>query len=513
MCGIVGFFGKLNKARLDAFEEMFLMDVVRGTDSVGVAVIRKDDVEVVKDCVWPEELINSEEYYEAIVNRKYSDVVGLIGHNRFATRGGRNVKNAHPFQHGSITMVHNGTTWPWRLPAPPGKFDTDSEVICHGINEWGIQKAWPCIDGPATLVFWNNETKKLNVVTNGERPFYFLYLKGLEGMMFASEPWMLHAACIRFNIKVAPEIADHFYLIKDTLYEFSFEKGKIEMNSSKLTPFREPVRQRAPTVVHAAHPIKGNFNGRPGWWHGNDFVPEDDARHRGMGMWNDYGEDFEDLGERTHHESCTCHECLVKWADGGAEVYHPSMPDPNLMAIRIPDHPEGCLCMACDALRQEKPHSAAEQAKKNAEENVAPWEPVQSFRHAKGCDCMDCKVAIMHPRWCDCVRCQNFSKEGVFRDDKPSSLMEKREQHLRQNNHKRHNLLSINIFRKTVTAADWKLHYRNCCSCGDSLQNEYTTQSMILNYDKKQALCSSCVKTGLDSGMGVQQLESMVTVH
>src|SRR3546814_20890235 len=84
MCGLVGFFGVMNKERFGVFEDMLQVDVIRGMDSTGVAAVRKKHIAVVKDTLLPQYLMSTKQYDKHIDNL---DNFCLIGHNRFATKG------------------------------------------------------------------------------------------------------------------------------------------------------------------------------------------------------------------------------------------------------------------------------------------------------------------------------------------------------------------------------------------------------------------------------------------
>lgn len=271
MCGIVGYFGKVGPAHIKMFEDLWQMDVLRGKDSCGVAVISDSNVEVLKDTVLPHEMMLYYENYKKVFRKKNNQkLLGLIGHNRFSTRGAVTDKNAHPFQHGYITLVHNGTAFVWRLDRHLD-FDTDSEAITHSISKIGIEETWPLIDGAMTLVYWDNKNKTYNMVTNGKRPMNFTYTKDKSGIFLASEEWMIFSAAARNNMQLYSEPdVKWWYLKPNTLYSFKTENNQITYDITELKEWKPPVYNSQRNSMAGTHSV---WNPRTrSWDHGE---PED----------------------------------------------------------------------------------------------------------------------------------------------------------------------------------------------------------------------------------------------
>lgn len=234
MCGIVGFYGEVSPKDEKAFCDMLIMDTVRGADSVGAAFItRTNQVSIVKDTVWPLELITSKPFAAGLSRVN----AGLIGHNRSATRGTVSGKNAHPFTHGDITMVHNGTlNEQYRLPEG-NLFDTDSEAICHSLDLIGIDDTWKTLNGAAALAFYNSYSRTFYLIRNKERPLWWAVLKGGKSIVYASEPGIARAALVRNGVELAKDT--HFNLCEENmLYEFRYnaKKSRLAVGSRKLDP-------------------------------------------------------------------------------------------------------------------------------------------------------------------------------------------------------------------------------------------------------------------------------------
>jgi len=190
MCGLTAAFGKIDHQIHTVFETMLSVSIVRGMDSVGVAGIG-NKIAVVKDVVFPVELLRSKPYNEHILkNNNYC----LLGHNRAATRGTISQKNAHPFRYKHITLVHNGTLLT-HIDNGPIKSETDSESIAIGIANKGIEEVWKELNGDASLVWFDETTKAIHLLSNGKRPLVWSYTKDMKTALIASDRWIIDKPC------------------------------------------------------------------------------------------------------------------------------------------------------------------------------------------------------------------------------------------------------------------------------------------------------------------------------
>lgn len=297
MCGIVGAFGNITPLCKKVVEEMFLIDIYRGIDSCGMAFVHPNGVDVVKDKCWPDDLMKEESYLQSS-NR--DGLMAMIGHNRWATRGNTDAKNAHPFRHDPITLVHNGTVFTHKFNKFYTEADTDSERIALAIRDETIEKVWPKIDGPATLIWWDESTKKLNMITNGKRPMFFMEFYAdenvgdMDGIFFASEAWMIRAACLRHGVPF--NIKDLYFPKPHVLYEFD-DKDGVGYTCTKLEEYKET------PYVYNPEAYKNNYNNIN--WEGRqrDFY--------GMYGYEEYGGyGYDRPGDADHPDSCKCSECV-----------------------------------------------------------------------------------------------------------------------------------------------------------------------------------------------------------
>lgn len=200
ICGLVGVAGFIAAKEEKAFRDLLVFDSIRGEHSTGVASVGYNDTEVVKAVGDPFELFNSAKYIKMMsgVHRV------LIGHNRFATQGAVNKRNAHPFEAGDIIGVHNGTLTNKHMLFEAHRYVVDSEAIFNHINAKGIRDAVNTMCGAWALVWWNSLDGTLNFLRNKERTLFMARSKSTvqDTIFWASEKWMLEVALSRNQIEV-----------------------------------------------------------------------------------------------------------------------------------------------------------------------------------------------------------------------------------------------------------------------------------------------------------------------
>lgn len=236
MCGIVGVvnLNGIHKDQVDLFNQMLITDSVRGKDGVGVfAVNKKQASKVIKYGGEPFHVLFNKEYKEQYVE-KCNQLVAMVGHNRWATFGAVNNKNAHPFREGNITLVHNGSARNTDRIKRAG-VEVDSHMICHAINEKGMD-AFKDINASFALVWHNKADSTLNIVRNMERPLHYAIV--FNSLYFASEKKMLEWILDRNGIKNADvvEFSDRKH------YQIKLDTNKFEMDIVGNVPyFTHPV--------------------------------------------------------------------------------------------------------------------------------------------------------------------------------------------------------------------------------------------------------------------------------
>lgn len=232
MCGHVGCIGPISVTEEKIVQQLLIFDSVRGIDSTGIAVIpRTGEVNVAKQIGDPFQLFDTKQYTRALqgVHR------GIIGHNRYATQGGVNRRNAHPFEFDTLVGAHNGTlNTKWKLE-DASSFTVDSENLFHHINKKGLKDALQYMGGAWALVWWDKVNETMNFLRNKERTLYFTVTEGAKHVFWASEEWMLTSALGRNNVKHSEPVM----FAEDMHYAFSVsstgEVGKARVSHAPST--------------------------------------------------------------------------------------------------------------------------------------------------------------------------------------------------------------------------------------------------------------------------------------
>jgi len=193
MCGLVLVVSSttLGVTQQKIFKDMLQMDVVRGKHSTGIFAADKTGVDHFKNTMLPTDFLE-----HRVVTGMITSANVLAGHNRHATRGGTSSVNAHPFEHGHITLMHNGTldTFP-KLPDQDA-FDTDSECIAYNLAKTKTQEdviaLLEKLEGAYALIWYDVIDDCVYVARNSERTLFVaqndkaLYMGSERGILFAA---------------------------------------------------------------------------------------------------------------------------------------------------------------------------------------------------------------------------------------------------------------------------------------------------------------------------------------
>lgn len=215
MCGIVGVIAKykagLFKGAADLFQQIFLVDQIRGTDGAGIIWNDADGINYLKAPFGAGAFMSQPAFKEAM---EFAVKEGhfIIGHNRAATRGSHVWANTHPFKEGPLLLVHNGTLFDHK------NLDKEVEVDSHAIAKHmaanGVEATLKEIDGAFALVWTNEEDQTINMARNKERPLHLVETPScwIVSSELGLGLWMAE----RHKLKVE----DSFQLETETLYTF-----------------------------------------------------------------------------------------------------------------------------------------------------------------------------------------------------------------------------------------------------------------------------------------------------
>lgn len=234
MCGIVGVASnnKVSSATLELFKSLLLHDVVRGHHATGVAAINtaKNEVGITKEAI---------PSYEFLEKYEINDDCNIyIGHNRWATRGAKDDdENAHPFSHGHITGVHNGSLRDQSLLDNHTDFEVDSDNLFHHLSRRGIEHTAKNLDGAFAIVYYDADDRTLNFMRNSERPLFVAKLSN-GSICWASESQMMEWLVCRsksLSFKMHEGKAMIYSLAEGVHYKISFSgfKMKEQVNTKR----------------------------------------------------------------------------------------------------------------------------------------------------------------------------------------------------------------------------------------------------------------------------------------
>lgn len=455
MCGLVGVIGRPTYKAKSVFKDLLQMDVIRGPHSTGVAAFGNKRTFVLKNTHLPQIILSSPKWKTNVEN-DYSDFHVLMGHNRLATQGKITKRNAHPFHHGDITLMHNGTLT--KDFACDGKnFETDSEGIAYTINKLGIEETWKELRGAAALVWWDRKDKTVNLITNGQRPLSLAWSIDQEQIIWASEKWMIEAAAERnkFNIEAVVSPKPHW------LFQFAYneQKKKVEAISSELEPFF--------TTTH--HGGRTTFPSRT--YRSNMQTPQ------------------------TNHARVDKSDDIHRHNPDNLPGLYPALGD--AIARSLARNPEYSVDKGHSRLDQKGPINLANS-------NSTSASSIEEVRYLS-----------MDSHKYDPVKNEFVPKEKTDIEKLGDKINAAKNKHKHQGGTLRlpadkeigKPSLADDLKearKKKMTEAEFTDMYKECMSCDESLDGDYE-QSIVIS--EKEAICSTCVTALLSSGFSLHDIE------
>lgn len=229
MCGIVGVAGTgpCSHQMKEFFTQLLFHDVVRGHHATGVAAIDTINRSLVveKKAIASPQFLEEKEVVDNLFAVRHNFNI-YIGHNRWATSGAKDDDdNAHPFIHGDIVGVHNGSLRKQSRLDDHKDFVVDSDNLFYQLNKTGLDDTISKADGAYALVWYDRKDNSLNFIRNDERPLAIARLSN-GYWIWASEIGMLRWLVKRhkqLTLESTTEEKDGVKIKYDTL--FNLEKG------------------------------------------------------------------------------------------------------------------------------------------------------------------------------------------------------------------------------------------------------------------------------------------------
>ena len=266
MCGQVGIVMKgkagLFKAEEDAFYQLLFADTIRGEDSTGIIAIERDGtLSIAKEATQAAWFIP--QFRESVVGKRmFNSGKALIGHNRKQTVGKVADDTAHPFVvDETFALVHNGTLYSHEKLAKNCKVDSEAlaihlkKALDHVDYIAALNEAIPDIWGAYAVSFYNQDTHKVHLLRNKERPL--AYLETDKAWFIASEGallwWILGRNGLindKSKIEYVPEdVLVSFDLETNTCVQEKLAPKKATAPTTKVTVTGGKTSNKKPTYT------------------------------------------------------------------------------------------------------------------------------------------------------------------------------------------------------------------------------------------------------------------------
>lgn len=226
---------------------MLLTDQVRGIDGTGLITVSGFNANVVssfKKALPSHELLQYSQYATLLGG---NSLKVLAGHNRHATKGDPTKHHfAHPFTHGPITLMHNGTLISQANLPNHTEFTVDSENIAYALSVETPKEVIGKLNGAFALVWWDARDDSINFCRNSQRPLYFMASTDGTIIFWASERWMMEGFLSQernkandvYELATYAEEGTHYKVIIPTSSKFN---QVLDMTQEAYTLYKAPV--------------------------------------------------------------------------------------------------------------------------------------------------------------------------------------------------------------------------------------------------------------------------------
>lgn len=267
MCGIVGYVNLdplvgTSRDMQNFARDALVADMLRGYDGTGVVYVDKEgDVSTYKRALCGLDFVCHKTAQKLITKGGKAQL--FIGHNRSATSGKINNDTSHPFQHGHITLVHNGTLdYYTGIDNAPLEISVDSEEIAWALSKEEPEEVLPKIRGAYVLVWHDSRDNSVVFARNDERPLYFMHNKRDSMMFFGSCPETLKIA-LKDRITGKPTVdnlEDPYEAAVGKIIRLPLHTSAKEINNAwnikKFKPYVKPLTTYSSTTLGGNFPVK-----------------------------------------------------------------------------------------------------------------------------------------------------------------------------------------------------------------------------------------------------------------
>jgi hypothetical protein len=243
-------------ARKSAFKQLLEAASWRGRDATGVACVRinapKEPAIVFKKAIKASDFTDLEQYRR--LEHNFDEYGFVIGHARSSTSDGWNLAdaNAHPFQYGPVTLVHNGTIRNHKFLDSGIEHPVDSAHVAAALaKEEDPKVVLDKLLGPFALVWHDARRGTLNFAKNNDKPLFFCFVEKENTMFWGSELEAIYAILHRHDIKIDGKFRHcsafrHAQFKVDDLRGFKcdpFGRRQTSAAQSGTTPYAAPWKE------------------------------------------------------------------------------------------------------------------------------------------------------------------------------------------------------------------------------------------------------------------------------